>query len=101
MTPFPLPTTSHLNNSGSLNPVTDLTVVLGDDKAIAALIDRLLDRANLSDAELAARLGIRKNTLYQYRVGRRKRPSIQWLVKLINACGGRLMIEYPTSPLMR
>lgn len=101
MTPFPLPSSTPPHTSSSLGVVNDLTILLGDDRAIAALIDRLLDRANLSDDELAGRLGIRKSTLYQYRVGRRKRPSIQWLVKLVSACGGRIMIEYPTGPLVR
>ena len=77
----------------------DLTILLADDRAVSALIDKLLDRANLSEKELAERLGVKPQTVHQYRMSLRKRPSIQWLVKLASACGARITIEFPSNPI--
>lgn len=77
----------------------DLTILLADDRAVSALIEKLLDRANLSEKELAERLGVRPQTVHQYRMSLRKRPSIQWLVKLASACGAKIVIEFPPKPI--
>lgn len=93
MNPFPFP-------SQSVNPPTsNLAVVLHDDRAIARLIDELLDRSNLTVSEAAERIGVSKQSVHQYRSLRRKRPSIQWLARLVEACGGRIFVELPTKQL--
>lgn len=89
----PLPSTLH-----APRPTTHQTaVVIPDDRALMGLIEMLLERAGVPQAEIARRLGIRHQSLNQYRWLRRKRPSIQWLVKLANACGARIIIEFPPS----
>lgn len=95
--PFSLPPPSgkHAFPTSSV----DLVVLLSDDRSISALIDRLLDRANLTESALAERLGITRQTLHQYRMSRRKRPSVQWLVKLAAACGAKIVVELPSYPL--
>lgn len=99
MYPYPLSTSLQKHAYPSQN--TDLVVLLGDERAISALIDRLLDRANLDEKSLAQRLGIKQQTLHQYRMSRRKRPSIQWLVKLASACGAKIVVEFPSTPLLK
>lgn len=74
-------------------------VILDDDRAIQRLIELLLDGAGLPSSEIARRLGIRVQSLNQYRYLRRKRPSIQWMSRLAQACGGRLILELPERPL--
>ncbi len=64
-----------------------------------SLIEEILDRAGLPQSEICRRLGIKTQSLNQYRTLRRKRPSIQWLCRLADACGARLIIEFPARPL--
>ena len=90
--PTPIPSSSQPTQSS-------VAVVLNDDRAVMQLIELLLDRAGLSQAEVASRLGIRRQSLNQYRWLRRKRPSIQWFTKLAQACGARIIIEFPSRPL--
>ena len=78
---------------------TSLTIVNQDERAVMHLIEELLTRSNLTPAELARRMGIHPQTLNQYRYMRRKHPSIQWLTKLVEICGGRIWIEMPTRSL--
>jgi hypothetical protein len=93
LNPSPIP-------SGSLPAKTQsLTIVLDDPRSIALLIEQLLIRANLSEAELARRLGIKRASLNQYRSLRRKRPSLAWFARLVETCGGRIILEYPTKRL--
>lgn len=73
--------------------------LLSDDRAIAYLIDELLKNSGLYPSELARRLGVNPATINQYRYHRRPNPSIQWLVKLVTACGGRVVVEMPQKPL--
>lgn len=93
MIPFPIPSQS------VQTPTSSLSVVLSDDRAIAKLIDELLDRSNLTVSEVAERIGTSKQSVHQYRSLRRKRPSVQWLTRLVEACGGRIYVELPTKPL--
>lgn len=74
---------------------TSLAVVLSDDRAIMNLIEQLLARSGMTDSEIAERLGIRRQSLTQYRYLRRKRPSVAWLARLAEATGARLYLEWP------
>ena len=92
--PVPIP------SSGSFGPTPQsrqIAVISTDDRAVMGMIELLLDRAGVPQAEVARRLGIRFQSLNQYRWLRRKRPSIQWFARLANACGARLVIEFPTK----
>lgn len=83
------------NHSSSSN----LAAVVLDDTAIAKLIDSLLTRAGLSQAEVCRRLGITPSSFNQYRLGRRVRPSLWWVVRLAEVCGAKVWVEYPHKPL--
>lgn len=72
-----------------------LVPVLYDDATIVALISKVLDRSPFSIKQLADQLGITRSAIYQYRAGRRPHPSVQWLVRLVEATGGRVWIELP------
>jgi hypothetical protein len=76
-----------------------LSVVLADERAIVYLIDQLLSRAGLNSAEVCRRLNISESNFSQYRSLRRKRPSLWWFVRLAQACGARVMVEFPVRPL--
>lgn len=95
MTPALLPVTITPVPASSLPlPTSSLAVVLPDDRAVGALIALLLERSGVPQAEIARRLGIKPQTLNQYVWLRRKRPSIQWIVRLAQACGATIKVEF-------
>jgi hypothetical protein len=87
--PVPLPSIP------STIPSRHAYAIINDDRAIMALIEVLLDRAGLTQAEVARRMGVTINTVNQYRWLRKKRPSIRWITRLAEACGARLVVEWP------
>ena len=91
--PIPLPS----QHQSGTNPYSNLAPVLLDDRAIAAVVDQLLARAGISQAEACRRMGIQPATLNQYRLGRRVRPSVWWLVRLAQVCGAKILVEYPAK----
>lgn len=80
-------------------PAPTTAVVISDDAAIAGLINMLLKRAGLTNAEAARRMGNSSQALSQYRRMRRTRPSIQWFARLAEICGARFYLEFPSRPL--
>lgn len=81
-------------NTANIPNPNAATVIL-DGKAIAALVDQLLTRAGLSQAEVCRRLGVHPTSFNQYRIGRRVKPSLWWIVRLANVCGARIVVEFP------
>ena len=75
------------------DPTTRQAIVVADDRAVVYLIDLLIQKSGLSQSEVARRLGIKLQSLNQYR--RRQRPGLIWVAKLAEACGGRVIIEFP------
>jgi hypothetical protein len=90
--PVPLP------SSQASNPAS-IAVVLDDPRAMTNLITQLLSRSGMSLAEMCRRLGIKPQSIQQYKAGRRMKPSAEWLARLVQVCGGRLIVEFPTTPL--
>lgn len=90
--PVPLPSTS----ASSPAPIA---VVLNDPRAITNLISQLLGRSGMTQAEMCRRLGIKPQSMQQYKGGRRSKPSVEWFARLVSVCGGRLIVEFPTTPL--
>ena len=87
---IPLPSTA----SQDLEPAGPRKlVVTGDAKIIAAIIDRLVAHSRQRPADLAAQLGIQRQSLGQYIIGRRSNPSAGWLARLAEVCHARLVIE--------
>lgn len=70
-----------------------------DERSMIKLIEEIVDRAGVSRAELADRLGVKYQTFSQYTYLKRKRPSVQWLARLLAVTGGRLIVEFPPTPL--
>lgn len=93
--PMPLPSSS----PASALPAS-VMIIVEDDRAIQRLIETLLDRSGLTQSELARRLGITFQSLNQYKYLRRKRPSVQWFTRLAHACGARVVLEFPSRPIM-
>ena len=93
LNPIPLPA----QHQSGLSSTPNLSPVLLDDRAIGAVVEQLLARAGLTQAEACRRLGIQPSSFNQYRLGRRRRPSVRWLVRLAGICGGRILVEYPTE----
>lgn len=97
MTPVPIPSTSPLPSA--IAPTSPAAVVIPDDRYINGLIDALIERSGEPQSVLAQRMGIKKQSLNQYKTQRRGRPSVQWLARLAAICGARLVLEFPTRPL--
>lgn len=62
----------------------------------ARVIQMILERAGLSQSEVARRLGIRQQSISQYQTARRANPSLIWVARLAEICGARLIVEWPS-----
>ena len=91
MLPPPFQSSPHLTSTRNLTPV------ILDDATIVALIAKVLDRSPLSVPQIAERLGVKPESIYQYKYGRRTHPSLQWMIRLVEATGGRLWVELPDA----
>jgi hypothetical protein len=89
----PLPisgfTVPHAYQSHPLSPL------VCDERAIVKLLETLLAKGRVSLREAARRMGTSDQSLRQYLKGRRSKPSLYWFVKLVEACGGRVLVEWP------
>lgn len=73
-----------------------LTPVICDDRAVARLLEQLLEKAGITIKEAAEKLGMEStNSVRQYITGRRVRPSLMWFVRFAEMCGARVIIEWP------
>jgi transcriptional regulator with XRE-family HTH domain len=88
--PFVVPVSSPIPTSRNIS----LTPLVLDERAIARLLELMLDRAGLTISEVARRLGVSPQAVRQYIHGRR-RPSLLQVLKIAETCGARLLIEYP------
>lgn len=93
LSPVPVPSSSPLRRPASR------VVILPDDQSVIRLIEEIVDRAGLSRTEVAARLGVAPQTFNQYTYLKKRRPSVQWLARLLSVCGGKLVVEFPSTPL--
>ena len=82
-------------STATFHKTSPLTPVVCDRRAIARLLETLLDRAGISVREAATRLGMNDQSLRPYLKGRRTRPSLLWFLKFVEACGGKVYIEFP------
>ena len=73
--------------------LTSTSAIVPDDRAVVYLIDQLIGKSGLSQSEIARRLGIKLQSLNQYR--RRRRPGLIWFAKLVTACGAELNVRFP------
>lgn len=88
----PLPSSANLPVVKRKMP---LTQVLCDQRAIARLLDTMIAKAGLTPCEVAKRLGVTDNAVYQYLQGRRTKPSLMWFLRLADLCGAKVTLEFP------
>ena len=70
--------------------------VVSDPLALSALLDEMLERAELSQADLCRRLGLTPQTLSQYRSLRRgKGMRLSSFLRWASACGCQVVVECP------
>lgn len=75
----------------------NLAVLSEDPRGFARLLELILSRAGISQNELALRLGINGSAISnRKRIGN---PTIQWLVRIVNLCGGKVWVELPSQSL--
>lgn len=67
--------------------------VVADDRAIHSLIEAMITKSGLSQSEVARRLGIKIQSLAQYK--RVRKPSLIWLVRLAEVTGCKVYVELP------
>jgi hypothetical protein len=100
---FPiLPSTAGLGRYRSVRePLT--TDLIRDKDAFTKLLIRMRQRAGLSRAELARRLGIKPASLKQYENGRRGRhgkAGLHWFLRLAAGCGCGVSVELPDGKIV-
>jgi len=86
----PIPSVAQVSS-----PFLSVAVVLSDERAVPRLVELLIERSGLSQAEIARRMGIQSQSLNQYKIARRSRPSLQWLARLAETCGAKILVEFP------
>jgi hypothetical protein len=74
-----------------------LTPMVCDRRAITRLLGTLLEKAGISVGEASRRLGMNDQSLRPYLKGRRTKPSLLWFLKYVEACGGKVYIEFPNK----
>ena len=78
--------------SSRQDPTTLTAAVVPDDRAVIYLIDQLILKSGLSQSEIARRLGIKLQSLNQYRY--RRRPGLIWFAKLAAVCGAEVEVRW-------
>ena len=81
-----------LSPGGYSRPPRTVNLV-ADPAAILAAIETLIQESGLTQAEIARRLGVRYQSVQQYKY--RTRPSLLWMIKLATVLGGKIWVEFP------
>lgn len=84
---------SLIPSTASLTPSARHIQIVADPRAISALVDHLIHRSGLSQREIALRLGITYQAIQSRR--KAKKPSLEWIAKLAETIGARVVIELP------
>lgn len=80
-------------------PRQEKAAIPGDAGLFPSLINLLLARSGLSQAEVARRLAQTDQSLHQYRSGVRANPSLRWFLRLAHVCGAKVLVEFPQEGL--
>ena len=89
----PLPFSGPTLGGGTRRNSVSLDVI-NDQRAFVALLEAILNRSGHTTTSLAEALGVKRQSVQQY-FHERRRPSIKQFVTFVEACGGRLSIEFP------
>ena len=85
--PTYLPSEQH-----STIPSNATVAVINDDRAIHALVELLIKRSGLSQADIAKRMGVKYQSLQQYRY--RTRPTMLCMVRLADVVGAKIVVSF-------
>lgn len=69
--------------------------VVSNDQIVNVIVRMIVERSGMKPSDIARRMDIQEQSLNQYRSGRRLRPTIQWLTRLAEVCGARIVVEWP------
>lgn len=93
-------TTDMILPSASVPATQDLSAaVLADDQAIRGLLQRCLAASGLNMSEVARRIGISPAAFGQVFRKRTQRPSLWWVARFVQVCGGSLVVNLPRKPV--
>lgn len=76
-------------------PPTTLTSVVLDDQGIPKLLGNLIKNAGLTPVQFADQLGVSRQAINTYLCGARPNPTMRTLVRLLEALGAKIIIEFP------
>lgn len=63
------------------------------------ILEAALDAGGMSMVDLARRLGMKPQSLAQYKQSIRRNPSLEWIQRYLQTCGCRIVVEFPSEPL--
>ncbi len=72
-------------------------VVTADPALITTVLQLLVERSGMTQAEISRQMAIAPQSLNQYLISRRSNPSALWLARLAELVGARLLIEFPSD----
>jgi hypothetical protein len=84
---------------GASSPSGVRRVLTLDSASIAEALNAALFSSGLIQADVARRLGITNQSVDQYRRSARSNPSVKWLIRYLQVCGAKLVVELPHEPL--
>lgn len=87
----PIPST---NSTILFKNHTPLTRLVHDERAIARLLETMIERADLTVRDVAKALGVTDEAVRQYVRGRRKNPSLMWFLRLAELTGCSVTLEH-------
>jgi hypothetical protein len=88
---LPIRLDSPLRVSTSLHPL------IHDPRAVARLLEEMLQKGGVTISGAAKALDISPQAIRQYIKGPRRSPGLQWFLKLAELCGCRVLIEFPSG----
>lgn len=77
----------------------DRAALSSDPALFADLLDLLLSKSGLTQAEVARRLAQAPQSIHQYRSRVRPNPSLKWFLRFVHVCGAKVVIELPSESL--
>jgi DNA-binding XRE family transcriptional regulator len=79
----------------TLPPPRERATLVADPELLPAILNHLLRRSGLSQAEIARRLGEARQSVQQYHSGVRPNPSLKWFLRYAQVCGAKVVVEFP------
>ena len=75
-------------------------VAVADPAAVKQLLRELKQRAGLSDAEVARRMGVSRQAITEVQnsfdtTDHPRKPSFLWVLRYATVCGARVILEFP------